>query len=96
MMAITHPETRRTRGARGRWSGSGIGFHPVIWALNGASNFVVKRILRIDVESDSEAATAEELRVLIERGERYGRARPGRGGHARRASSTCTSRRRAR
>ena len=57
-------------------SGSAIGLHPVIWALNGASNFVVKRILRIDVESDAEAATAEELRVLIGRGERYGELDP--------------------
>ena len=29
----------------------------MIWALNSASNFVIKRILRIEVESDSEAAT---------------------------------------
>ena len=50
--------------------------HPVIWALNSASNFVIKRILRIDVESDAEAATAEELRVLIGRGERYGELDP--------------------
>ena len=49
----------------------------MIWALNSASNFVVKRILRIDVESDSEAATAQELRVLIGRGERYGELDPG-------------------
>ena len=37
---------------------------------------MVKRILRIDVESDAEAATAEELRVLIGRGERYGELDP--------------------
>ena len=75
MTAITHAETIARWCARPlRWFS--IGLHPVIWALNNASNFVVKRILRIDVESDAEAATAEELRVLIGRGERYGELDP--------------------
>ena len=74
MMAITHAESIARWCARPlEWFR--VGLHPVIWALNSASNFVVKRILRIDVESDSEAATAQELRVLVGRGERYGGAR---------------------
>jgi len=75
MTAITHAERIARLCARPlEWFR--IGLHPVIWVLNNASNFVVKRILRIDVESDSEAATAEELRVLIGRGERYGELDP--------------------
>ena len=75
MTAITHSERIARLCARPlEWFR--IGLHPVIWALNSASNFVVKRILRIDVEADSEAATAEELRVLIGRGERYGELDP--------------------
>ena len=54
-----------------------IGFHPVIWALNGASNFVVRRIFRIEVTNDSEFASSEELRKLIDRGEQGGRLDPG-------------------
>jgi CBS domain containing-hemolysin-like protein len=75
MTAITHSETIARWCARPlEWFR--VGLHPVIWALNTASNFVIKRILRIDVESDAEAATAEELRVLIGRGERYGELDP--------------------
>jgi CBS domain containing-hemolysin-like protein len=75
MTAITHAETIARWCARPlEWFR--VGLHPVIWALNTAANFVVKRILRIHVESDSEAATAEELRVLIGRGERYGELDP--------------------
>ena len=75
MTAITHSE-RIARWCARPLEWFRIGLHPIIWALNGASNFVVKRILRIDVESDAEAATAEELRVLIGRGERYGELDP--------------------
>ena len=75
MTAITHAE-RVARWCARPLEWFRVGLHPVIWALNGASNFVVKRILRIDVESDAEAATAEELRVLIGRGERYGELDP--------------------
>src|SRR4029079_14191729 len=42
-----------------------IGFHPVLCALDSASNFVISRILRIEVKADSESANAEELRRLI-------------------------------
>jgi CBS domain containing-hemolysin-like protein len=54
-----------------------VGFHPVIWALNGAANFVIKRILRIELERDMEVASSEELRRLIGRGERVGQLDPG-------------------
>jgi CBS domain containing-hemolysin-like protein len=76
MTAITHAE-RIARVCARPLEWFRVGLHPVIWALNSASNFVVKRILRIDVESDSEAASAQELRVLIGRGERHGELDPG-------------------
>jgi CBS domain containing-hemolysin-like protein len=76
MMAITHAE--RVAGVVARpleWFR--IGFNPVIWALNGASNFVIKRILRIEVTNDVEFTSSEELRKLIDRGEQRGRLDPG-------------------
>jgi len=42
-------------------------FRPVIWALNGASNFVVTRILGIEIEGDLESMSSDELRRFIER-----------------------------
>jgi CBS domain containing-hemolysin-like protein len=76
MMAITRAEGVARYVARPlEWFR--VGFHPVIWALNGASNFVVRRILRIEIESDVEAATSEDLRRLIGRGERRGKLDPG-------------------
>jgi CBS domain containing-hemolysin-like protein len=70
MMAITHAE--RVAGVVARpleWFR--ITFNPVIWALNGASNFVIKRILRIELKEDSEFTSSEELRKLIDRGEQH-------------------------
>ena len=64
-------------GSRGRWSGSAIGFHPVIWALNSAANFVLKRILRIEVDADPEIAERRGAEALIGRGERGGQLDPG-------------------
>src|SRR5262245_55997904 len=58
MTAITHAE-RVARWVTRPLEWFRIGLHPIIWALNGASNFVIRRILRIQVESDSEAATSE-------------------------------------
>ena len=55
MMAITHAGDRWCAGAHGPCEWFRVGFHPVIWALNSASNFVLTRILRIEVESDMEA-----------------------------------------
>jgi CBS domain containing-hemolysin-like protein len=43
-------------------------FHPIIWVLNGAANFVVRRIMRIEIENDLEDLSSEELRLLIGRG----------------------------
>jgi CBS domain containing-hemolysin-like protein len=54
-----------------------IVLYPIIWALNGASNFVVAKVLRIKVEGDIEAVTAEELVLLIDRGRRVGHLDPG-------------------
>ena len=45
-----------------------IVFRPIIWALNSSANFVLKRILRLEVEGDLEALSAEELKQLIARG----------------------------
>ena len=58
------------------------------------------RILRtIGVDPDDvseEGGTPEELKALIAESYTGGKLDPGEAGHARRASSTCTSRRRAR
>jgi CBS domain containing-hemolysin-like protein len=43
-------------------------FHPLIWTLKTASNFVVTRILRIEIEGDLEEMSSEELRQLVSRG----------------------------
>jgi CBS domain containing-hemolysin-like protein len=76
MMAITHAETVARWVARPlNWFR--VAFHPVIWALNSASNFVIRRILRIEVSTDTEIAGSEELRRLIGRGEQHGRLDPG-------------------
>jgi CBS domain containing-hemolysin-like protein len=76
MMAITHAERVA------RWIARPLelfraAFHPVIWALNSASNFVIRRILRIEVDTDTEIAGSDELRRLIDRGEAHGRLDPG-------------------
>jgi len=76
MMAITRAESVAQRISRPLdWFR--IGFHPIIWALNGASNFVVRRILRIEIESDIESMSSEELRRVIDRGDQLGRLDPG-------------------
>jgi CBS domain containing-hemolysin-like protein len=43
-------------------------FHPLIWTLNKASNFVVTRILGIEIQGDLEQMTSEELKQLVSRG----------------------------
>jgi CBS domain containing-hemolysin-like protein len=76
MVAITRAESVARLCARPlEWFR--LGFHPIIWALNGASNFVVRRILRIEIESDIESMTSEELRRVIDRGDQLGRLDPG-------------------
>jgi CBS domain containing-hemolysin-like protein len=76
MMAITHAERVASVVAR-PLELFRIAFNPIIWALNGASNFVIKRILRIEVTEDTEFRSSEELRKLIDRGEQHGRLDPG-------------------
>jgi CBS domain containing-hemolysin-like protein len=76
IMAITHPERVALWSARPLdWFR--VGFHPVIWALNNAANFVIKRILRIELVNDGEITSSEELRRIIGRGERVGQLDPG-------------------
>jgi len=76
MMAITHAERVARWVARPLdWFRKGL--RPVIWALNSASNFVTRRILRIEIDTDTEIAGSEELRRLIDRGEAHGRLDPG-------------------
>ena len=41
---------------------------PVIWVLNTSANFVVTRILRIEVQGELEQMSTEELRQLVSRG----------------------------
>jgi CBS domain containing-hemolysin-like protein len=76
MMAITHAE-RVARAVARPLEWFRVAFNPVIWALNGASNFVIKRILRIEVTNEDEFTSSEELRKLIDRGEQRGRLDPG-------------------
>ena len=68
-------------------------FAPFIFVLTGVSN----RILRwIGVDPDRVAQEGQHARGAQGADRDLGHARPGRGGDARPASSTCTSRRRAR
>jgi CBS domain containing-hemolysin-like protein len=76
MMAITRAE-RVARAVARPLEWFRILFHPVIWALNGASNFVVRRILRIEITNETEFTSSEELRRIIDRGEQRGRLDPG-------------------
>jgi magnesium and cobalt exporter, CNNM family len=67
MMAITRSEAvLRWTAVPFEWFR--ILFNPVIWALNGAANFVVTRILRIEIEGDLEEMSSDELRQLVTRG----------------------------
>jgi CBS domain containing-hemolysin-like protein len=67
MFAITRPE-RVLRWTAAPFEWFRILFNPVIWALNSASNFVLKRILRIEVHGELEEMSSEELRLLVARG----------------------------
>jgi CBS domain containing-hemolysin-like protein len=67
MLALTRPEgVLRLTAIPFEWFR--VLFRPVIWALNSAANFVVTRILRIEIEGDLEEVSSEELRQLIGRG----------------------------
>jgi CBS domain containing-hemolysin-like protein len=67
MLAITRPEgVLRWAAIPLEWFRAAL--RPLIWALNTASNFIVTRILRIQIEGDLEVMTSEELRQIIGRG----------------------------
>jgi CBS domain containing-hemolysin-like protein len=67
MLAITNSEgVLRWVAAPFEWFR--VVFHPVIWALNSGSNFIVTRVLRIEIEGDLEAMTSEELKQLVSHG----------------------------
>ncbi len=53
--------------------------HPLIVATNVPANFLVHRVLRVQVE-DGEETSPEELRLLISRGAQRGRLDPGEAG----------------
>jgi CBS domain containing-hemolysin-like protein len=53
--------------------------HPLIVATNVPANFLVQRVLKVDVE-DGEETSPEELRLLISRGAQRGRLDPGEAG----------------
>jgi CBS domain containing-hemolysin-like protein len=75
-IAIARPE-RLMRGIARPLEIARIAFHPLIVITNAPARWFVTRVLKIDVPSDDEAATSEELRVLIGRGERGGKLDPG-------------------
>jgi CBS domain containing-hemolysin-like protein len=76
MMAITRAESTARFVARPlEWFR--IVLHPIIWVLNSASNFVVTRILKIRIESDIEATTSEDLRMIVRRSGQGGQLDPG-------------------
>ncbi|MBS1887111.1 MAG: HlyC/CorC family transporter [Actinobacteria bacterium] len=54
--------------------------HPLIVATNAPANFLVQRVLRIDVEG-AEETSPEELRLIIARGAKQGGLDPGEAGH---------------
>jgi CBS domain containing-hemolysin-like protein len=52
-------------------------FQPLILLTNAPAQFFARRVLRLDVETDSEAASSEELQVLITRSAMGGDLDPG-------------------
>lgn len=76
MMAITRAEgVLRWTAIPFEWFR--VVFHPVIWVLNSSANFVVTRILRIEIEGDLEAMSSDELKRLVARGRTGGNLDPG-------------------
>jgi len=57
-----------------------VAFRPLIFATNAPAQFFVRRVLRMDTRSDSEAATSQELQVLISRSATGGDLDPGEAG----------------
>jgi CBS domain containing-hemolysin-like protein len=52
-------------------------FRPLIYLTNAPAQFLVRRVLRMETKADSEAATSEELQVLISRSAVGGDLDPG-------------------
>jgi len=52
-------------------------FHPLIVLTNAPARFMVTRLFGVEMDSDTEAATSEELRLLITRGAAGGKLDPG-------------------
>jgi CBS domain containing-hemolysin-like protein len=68
IMAITHPETVATWVSRPlEWFR--VGFYPLIWTLNTGANFVLRRILRVDVDALGDDQSTAELRMMVEHGQ---------------------------
>ncbi len=93
--AITHAEGTARRAAR-LLEAFRVTFKPLIWALNTVSNAIL-RTIGVEPEGRVRGGLVlgrpeDDHRPQPERRQ----ARPRRGGHARRASFTCTSSRRAR
>jgi CBS domain containing-hemolysin-like protein len=55
-------------------------FRPLIFATNAPAQLFVRRVLRMETKSDSEAATSQELQVLISRSAVGGDLDPGEAG----------------
>ena len=72
-----------------------IVFHPLIVMLTAVSNRLL-RLLGVDMNAERRGGSSDELKRADRRVLRRRLPRPGRGGDADRASSTCTSRRPAR
>jgi magnesium and cobalt exporter, CNNM family len=77
--SIVHPEATVRRVARGlHWYR--VAFKPFIWALNSASNGIL-RTLGVDAKAEfDEATSAEDLKLLIARSSRGGQLDPGEAG----------------
>jgi CBS domain containing-hemolysin-like protein len=78
--AITHPEATARHVAR-LLSGFRKVFRPLIWALNGTSNAML-RLLGVDAKADFEddLSNAEDLKLLIVRSATGGKIDPGEAG----------------
>ncbi|MGH2981951.1 MAG: hemolysin family protein, partial [Solirubrobacterales bacterium] len=79
MIGIAHAETMMLRISRPLALFRRL-FHPLIVITNAPARFFVARVLRIDIESEEEGSSPEELRLLIDRGARRGRLDPGEAG----------------
>ncbi|MEX1142708.1 MAG: hemolysin family protein [Thermoleophilaceae bacterium] len=78
--AITHPEATARRSA-GLLHGFRAGFRPVIWALNSASNAMLKAIgVNVKTDFEDEISTSEDLKLLIVRSVTGGKLDPGEAG----------------